>query len=241
MAAKKDEEKPAKASGGCLGRLVVLVVFLGLAGLGAAAFFVAQPQDLDDLEGRGPAAIGKAGRNLRAVLRNSLKDGYELSLSEEEINLHLRNTLEARQGGLLAKFVSLDEVAVRLEADRAEIIQVRSVMGRPLTLSMFVRVVQTELPTGTVRTEIIPNGGPYHEKVNRPMIGGRYGRLPVPEGFLLLVLPSFEKLAAVYRDAESSSPVREVDFIEEMLRIRIEDGRLVLDPRGPTGAMPGGF
>lgn len=241
MAAKNDEAKPARSSGGCLRRLMVLIVFLGLAGLGAAAYFVAQPQDLGDIDGRGPAAVGKPGRNLLAVLRNSLKDGYELSLSEEEINLHLRDTLAMEQGGLLAKWVSLDDVAVRLEDDRAEIIQVRSILGRPLTVSMYVRVVQTELPTGTVRTEIVPNGGPYHDSVNRPMIGGRYGRLPIPEGFLLLVLPSFEKLAGVYRDAEGSSPSREIDFIEEMVRIRIEDGRLVLDPRGPTASMPGGF
>ena len=62
-------------------------------------------------------------------------------------------------------------------------------------------------------------------------VGGRFGRLPVPQGFLLLVMPSFGKLAAVLAP--------EGDLVQEMARIRIEDGRLILDPRDPSESSMG--
>lgn len=223
---------------GCLTRLLGLAVFLCLAALGVGLWFVAQAQDLSDLDGTGAGAAGEA-RNLREVLARSLSGGHEVTLSEAEINRYLAATLKAEQGGLLAKEVDLEEVAVRLEDGRAEIILVRSLRGRPWTVSMFLRIEQVENPDGSIETRILRNGGQFHESVPNPPVGGRFGRLEVPEGFLHLVLPSFTKLAKVYRSGGAGEPL-EIDLIEEMSRIRIEDGKLVLSPFPSVGmGVPG--
>ncbi len=229
-----DEEKSPKRKGGCFGKLLGLFVFLGLGGLVVALYFISQPQDLSDLDGVGPSAAGTSSRDLKAVLANSLKGGYPVTLTEEDLNLYLRDTLRARQGGILEDRVGLKQVALRLEKDRVEVVILREIAGHPFTTSMYLRVSQTTDADSMVRTEISRNGGPYHESLPFPMKGGRFGRLAIPEGFLVLVLPGFSELVTVFRDPTAKDPVLEIDFIEEMSRIRIEEGKLVLDPRPPT-------
>ncbi len=104
-----EKERPLpKPKSGCLGKLTTLAVFAGLVGLGGALYTISQPQDLSDITGYGPSAVGKDSRNLKAVLKNATEGGYPLKLSEEEINLYLRDTLEFEQGGLLAEWVKLE-------------------------------------------------------------------------------------------------------------------------------------
>lgn len=238
------KEAPPKPKGGCLSKLATLVVFVGLIGLGAAIYFIAQPQDLSDIAGRGPAAVGKESRNLKAVLKNATEGGYPLKLTEEEINLYLRDTLAFKQDGALAEWVKLEGVMVRLEDGRAEVIMERSIMGYPMTVSMYLRVEQTEKPDGGIQTRIFRNGGLYQEWLPKPAVGGRFGQLPVPEGFLLTVMPAFQKLAQIYREPVPAGsmlrrkPVKEIDFIEDMARIAIEDGQLVLDAAPNVRMMP---
>ncbi|MGB6221421.1 hypothetical protein [Haloferula sp.] len=238
-----DKEKAPEPKSGCVGKLAVLFLLAIIGGLATALFFISQPQDLSDIAGYGARAEGKDSRNLKSVLENSLKGGYELTLNEQDINLYLRDSLEVKQGGLLASEVSFEDVCIRMKDDYAEIIMVRLIADHPFTLSMFLRVEQSELPDGTIRKEIVRNRGPYHPSIPRPGVGGRFGQLPVPEGFLLLVLPAFEKLAGVFRDPDSKTPVEALDFVEEMARFSIVDGKLVLDPQPNTSEMmaPGGF
>jgi hypothetical protein len=103
-------------------------------------------------------------------------------------------------------------------------------MGQPLTLSMFVRVEQTLSMKGTTQTTVLRDGGPFLPELPRTeriVKGGRFGQLVIPQGFLLLVLPAYEKLATAYR--------KELELgFEEMSRITMSDGKLVLDPR-PEG------
>jgi hypothetical protein len=235
------EEKtppPPKPKGSCLGKLMALFSFAGVAGLGVAIFFITQPQDLSDIKGR-PSGLTPPPktRDLAAVLKNSVDRNYPLTLTEEEINLYLRQTLASKQGGFLGSQVSLDAVSVRLEEGRAEIITERTVAGRPLTLSMYVRVEQHIDVHGKTRTMIAREGGPFFPKVERTekfAKGGRFGQLVVPQGFLLLVMPQFEKLAKIYENELHLG-------FEEMSRIKLEKGKLVLDPRadGGSGLMPG--
>lgn len=225
------DEKTVRPRGSCLGKLLALFSAAGIGGLGVALWFLFQPQDLSDIEGIGPASAGKSSRNLQEVLKSSVRRSYSLTLSEEEINLYLRQTLEAKQGGWLGSFVELRGVCVRLEEDLAEIIMERSVMGHAFTVSMFVRVEQNETLQGVERS-VLRDGGPYMEDAPRLKRGGRFGKLVIPQGFLLLVLPSFEKFAGVY--------AKEIgEGIEEMSRIAIREGKLVLDPR-PDGGGGGG-
>ncbi len=239
---KDEPTQKVRKKGGCLGRLVALFTLAALAGLGVGVFFVLQPQDTSDIAGTGSAAVTQKARDLRVVLRNASEKGYELSLTEDEINRYLAQTLKASQTGPLAELASIRQVAVRLEDGRAEVVITREVAGRPLTVSMYFRVEQLESPDGSVSTQIHLDGGGYHEELPRPLVGGRFGRVPVPQGFLVLVLPAFQQLAEVYRSPPDESgrliPEKEIDFIEDMARIRIEKGKLVLDPVGARAMVP---
>ena len=231
------DDKPSKPRGSCLGKLVVLIALLGVAGLGAAVYFIGKPQDLGDIQGRasGPTAAAPVP-DLGVVLKRAIDENYKITLTEEQVNRYLQQTLAAKQGGVLGEFVTFTGVSVRLEDNRAEIIMERSFMEHPLTLSMFVRVEQTLDVQGRTQTTVMRDGGPFVPdlpRLERLVKGGRFGSLVVPQGFLLLVLPGFEKLADAYKNELHLG-------FEEMSRITIADGKLILDPRADGGqADPG--
>lgn len=222
----KDEDKK-KAKGGCLGKLMGLIVFATIVGLGAAIYFVTQPQDLTDLQ-ESPESSGevdRSARDIQEVLRKAIQGDYSVRLSEKELNGWLESQLDLNQGGELGANVSLRRVWVRLTDDVAEVIFERDVAGFPMTTSMFLQVEQLETAEG-MRTNVHLHGGGYHELLPIPARGGRFGQLTVPQGFLNLVLPDFQKLAEVFQ------PEIKLGF-EEMASIKIEDGYLVLDPSAP--------
>lgn len=219
--------------GGCVGGLVKLLGFVGLIALGCGLYFVSQSQDLTDLT-TSLERQETAPRDLREVLEKALDGDYGISLSEGEINSYLRRVVEAKQGGQLDKWVKLENVYVRLEEGRAEVVLERSVMDYPFTVSMYLRVVDSNSANGTPMRGIMRNGGPYHPSLPVPSIGGRFGRLSVPEGFLYLVLPSFSELVKLFRDASSQNSRLEIDMIEQMAQITIEPGVLSLEPLPPV-------
>ncbi len=230
--AKDEEEKP---KGGCLGKLFGLIVFLVVVGLVAALFFVSQPQDLNDLGGNSPAATTQtsAPRDMEAVLTKSIEGDYSVVLTEKELNEWLGRELKLKQTGELAKWVGMKRVWVRLQEDVAEIIVEREIAGRPFTTSMFLKIDQVESAKG-ISTQIHLHGGGYRDSAPRPTRGGRFGRLVVPQGFLILVMPEFQKVAALFE--------KEIDLgFKRMARIKIKDGQLELDPRQPKRTIDTSF
>jgi hypothetical protein len=221
-----DPQQP-KSGGGCFSKLLFLVLLAALGGLGLALVAVAVPQDLSDLGGRSPAARSESTRDLKLVLKNAIDRGYPLTLSETEINQWLAKTVVARQGGVLNEGIKLEGVWVRLEEGRAEVIMERSILGKPFTVSMFVQVERVEGPKGQM-TEVNLHGGSYHKDVPNPPMGGRFGKLVIPQGFLLLVMPAYEKLATLLKE--------EIELgFQEMSKITIENDRIILDPRQTMG------
>ena len=230
------EETKEKPKGSCLGRLAALFVVVVIGALGTAVWFIMQPQAMGDLAGRGDSAVQSRSRDVVAVLSNALEKGYPVTLSEEDINSYLKRTLKPAQGGFLGQWVKLEGAAVRLRGDVAEVILVRSILGRPFTVSMFLKVEMTESADGKITKFVHRHGGKYHEMLSMPMRGGRFGKLVVPQGFLILIWPSMESLAKVYE--------KELKLAgEEMARVKIEDGKVTLDPRPNTRSvpLPGGF
>jgi len=224
--ANDEKSPPAQANPrGCFFRLLVLVLLLCAVGLGFAIYFITLPQDLSDIHGYSPDSRALLRRDIRIMLQNSHDRSYPVTITEGEINQWLLGVLKAKQGGLLADKVSLDGVWARLEDGRAELVLERKVMGKPFTVSMYLQIEQTENESGA-KTEINFHGGPFHKYLPFPRCGGRFGQLPVPQGFLLLVMPSFKNLAAVFPEELRLG-------FEEMTRIKIEKGRLTLDPRVP--------
>lgn len=219
------DDSKAKSGGGCLSKLMVLFLLVTATGLGTAAFFAVRPQDLTDVGGYGSAANHGNARDLKVVLQNAINRGYAVTLTEAEINQWLAKVLATKQGGVLGEKVSLDRVWVRLLDGHAEVIMERRVMGRPFTVSMFLRPEQLQGLKG-VENNVHLDGGPYHPDVPYPPRGGRFGRLVVPQGFLILVRPAYAKLAELFQDEIHLA-------FERMSRVKIEKGGLVLDPRDP--------
>lgn len=207
---------------------MIFGVVMFIAALGYALLLIYQPQNLSDIGTGEDPAHPVTARDLPQVFSKAIEGSYPLRVSEEEINAYLEKTLSARQGGALGAVVTLEKVLVRLENERAEIIMVRKCAGRTLTTSMWVAIEQTEDDQGRVETHIDPNGGPmqFLPFIDR---GGRFGRLVVPQGFLHLVQSSYASLAGLYPEEIRLG-------FEEMARIRIEEGALVLDPRHDQGA-----
>lgn len=234
------DSKKNKSGGGCFRNFIVLVVLLGTIGIGVGYFFIAQCQDLSDIGGYGPVAKATPVRDLKVVLKNSIDRGYTVNLTETEINQWLGRTLKTKQGGLLAGKISLERLWVRLDEGFAELIMERRFMGKSFTVSMFLKIEQIQGP-GEAMTEVHLQGGPYHINLPHsklgwvshecpppfPSRGGRFGKLVVPQGFLLLVLPSFKKLPDLFTEEINLA-------FKEMARIKIEKNRLVLDPKEPS-------
>jgi hypothetical protein len=217
--------------GGCFGRLILLFLLALFAGLLAAVYCMAVPQEASDLDlsrsGAGNGPNGPPTRDLSAVLAKSLQHGHSLAIRESEINQWLTHTLHCEQSGLLARWVTLDRVRVRLENEYAEVILQRSVMGRPVTVSLFVSIHQTTDEQGRTHKQIQLHRGPYTESLPRPRRGGRFGSLVVPEGYLYCIQPSFRRLAMVYEKELRLA-------FEEMAEVRFEKNRLILLPRPAT-------
>jgi len=226
-----NEEKPTQANPrGCFSKLLVMILTVCAVGLGFALYFMAQPQDLSDIHGYTQESRAAVPRDIRSMLQNSLDRSYPVTLTESEINRWLLATLKTKQGGLLADSVSLDGVWVHLEDGRAEVVLERKVLGKPFTVSIYLQIEQSESDSGAT-TAVQFHGGPFHPYLPFPKCGGRFGRLPVPQGFLHLVMPSFEKLAAAFPD--------ELRLFKDMARIKIEDERLTFDPRLPQQPVSG--
>jgi hypothetical protein len=225
------EEKPEKRRGGCLRGLMTLVTLAGVVGLGTCVWFIFQPQDLSDIKGWGPAAAGQRSPDLISVLTKAQNGVYPVTLTEEQINLYLRDHLQLKQGGFLSSFVEIHSVVVRITQERAEVVMERTVFGHPFTTSMYLRVESVRDITGRTSKEVMRDGGDYFKDLPRLKRGGRFGKLEVPQGFLILVLPSFEKLATALNQEIAAS-------VGDMPRVTLSKGKVLFDPREEGDAKP---
>ncbi len=216
-----EPDYPAKA--GCFSRLISLFVFVLLIGAGVCIYLAAQPQDLTALKRAAADSAPASKREMKDVLKNAVDRGYPVPLSEAQINAWLSRTVSGRQTGAPQLKASFKNVWVKLEDGLAEIIMERDVMGYALTTSMFLQIEKRESAEG-MRTEIMLDGGAFHPSFPKPPRGGRIGQLVVPQGFLLLTMPAYEKLATLL--------TTEIDLgFREMSAIKFEKGKLTLDPR----------
>jgi len=220
-----DEKVKPKPKGGCLTRLAGFFILLTLGAFAVALYFVAQPQSLADVD----SGQGEPLRDISVTLKESLERGFPVTLKEGEINAWIAQRLVAKQGGLLSGAASIDAVKVRLEEGVAEIIVARTVFGHPLTTSLYVKVEHSETVEGSQK-ELKFQAGPYDSDFPGLLKGGRFGKLVVPQGFMKLVFPEYEKLAAAF------APELEQGF-QEMAKIEIQKDRLILNPihaQGPV-------
>ncbi len=183
-------------------------------------FLVMQAQNTQSLETA--AASVTTQRDLNDVFVRAREGAYKITISEEELNAYVARKLAMKQGGALAGVVSLEKILIRLEEERAEVITVRKVFGKTFTTSLWLTIEQTENASGEVATSFDLSGGtmPILHKIKK---GGRFGRLTVPQGFLLLTKSAHIQLVDVFAEDIRNG-------IEEMGRIQIRKGALELDP-----------
>ena len=228
---KKGEDKKPKKSG-CL-KPAFFLIFLLIGALGAGVYFTFEPQDLSDIDGyrEEPAAIPPTGRDLAAVLRASQSRLTPATITEEEINDYLSRTLRLDQVGITKGFVTLRGVWVRLESGHAEVILEREInfenFSRRHTVAMHLAFTQTIDPNVGFSTGFNPLGhtDSFIDRMTAPN-AGRLGKVPVVEGYLVLVRDSFVELLNAYPEIKT--------VFEELLgagmRVGIEEGRLVITP-----------
>lgn len=206
---------------GILFRVLILVVCFGFI---SVIYMIFQAQDLSDIDGYKSSSTSP--RNIHEVLSKAVEGNYSVTLTEADINQMLENELVAKQGGMFSSDASIKRVLVRLKDGLAEVIILREVFGKEMTVSMYIQIQQTEDRDG-ITTKIHPHSGNYEKDSVLPDVGGRFGRLNVPEGFLRAVLPDYVKI--------SEALAEEIDLgFDKMARFKIEENRVTLDPRKPT-------
>lgn len=204
---------------GLLLRLIFLSLFLSALSLSWAFYKATRPLS------RPPGDSLLPERDLKEVLEKGIDKQYAVTLSEAEINQWLERSLTLKQVGFCSGFVSLKRVWVTFENDIAEVVLEREIFGKSQTISMYLQVLKVQTDHGT-ETTVNRSGGPMLELVPSIKSGGRIGELVVPQGFLLLAMPSYAQLAAAVEEELNLG-------IGEMAKVTFKHGEVILDPRPP--------
>ena len=206
---------------GKLFRALILIICFGFL---SVIFMIFQAQDLSDIDGYKSSSTSP--RDIQQVLSKAVEGNYSVTLTEADINQMLANELVAKQGGMFSSDASIKRVLVRLKEGLAEVIILREVFGVEMTVSMYIQIQQHEDKDG-ITTKIHLHSGNYEKASSLPHVGGRFGKLRVPQGFLMAVVPDYVKI--------SDALAEEIDLgFEKMARFKIEENRVTLDPRKPT-------
>lgn len=173
------------------------------------------PQDLSDLEGRNQDGTSSPpSRNLERVLENAANQGIKVTLSEKELNQWLASKVAGTQEGVLASSVSYRGTWVRLKEGSAQVLFEREAFNRLHTIAMNVEIDQ-----------LIEGNNQMSSKIN--WAGGRLGQMPVPQGYLMLVMSSYEELATALAPEMRSLK----SLLEGKATVEFQEGKIVFEPR----------
>ena len=208
-------------------KIFLVSTVLLVAGLGYGVYGSFQGQDLSDINGYAETDRQPGNNNVSAMIASAANYRQSVEISEKLINTWLAEHIKARQEGLLADHVKLKGVWVRFEEEeggRAEIIIEREIKGFSHTVSMYLRVERKKKEDGTYTNYIHKDGGDFF---NLLAIGGRFGEIRVPQGFLLFTQDSFRSLSALF---ENEIGWIKKEIIKEAAgRIVFEEGKMRID------------
>lgn len=206
-----------------------LLCLLLVGGLCFAVWLIFQAQDMENLGGRSEADRATRPVDVPALIETAaLRSRQSVVLTEREVNTWLANQVRPVQEGVLSDKVKLTGVWLRFEktgGGRCEIILEREIDGKyPQTVSLFVKVERKKKANGTYTTQIRKDGGNFLGFIP---IGGRFGQLTLPQGFLLFTSASFDALTTLFQ--------QELELIEQGIirrgggKISFEDGEVHID------------
>ncbi len=192
-----------------------LCIFLVLLVIACLIYRAWTPQNMNKVSGYAlPDRENGYVQDIPGLLSRAQEANYPLFLTERDINLYLSRVVKGKQGGPIGVLARYEGVAVRLYDGYAEIILVRTMgNGYRQTVSMYVSPSSQETLNGPV--VVTEYSGP--DLLGALPVGGRIGKLPVPQGYLHFIRPAFISLA-------------------EALKPELE---LLLDPHRPIQIRPG--
>ena len=200
--------------------LLRLFIFGVLLAIGLCVYQAWVPVKLSSVQGYFsiPGEIAQSAPDLGRLIKRAQAGNYPLVLSEEDINRYLKKVILGKQAGPLGVLARYEGVAVKLHEGYAEVILVRRVgSGYRQTVSLFMRPSAQESLEGPI--VVVDYTGP--PLVGSLSLGGRWGRLPVPQGFMKLDKVGFEALA--------SSLKPELEYLLDVSRpIVIKKGELTI-------------
>lgn len=200
---------------------VLLLALILLVFLFTAITLSFLPQDLSDLEGRSEDGTSSPPtRNLERVLENAASQGIQVTLTEEEVNQWLASKVKGTQEGVLSSSVSYRGTWIRFKEGSAEILFEREAFNRIHTIAMNVEIEQLIEENNQMSTNI-------HWQ------GGRLGQMPVPQGYLLLVMSSYEELAKTLEPETRSLK----SLLQGKATLKFEEGKVTFEPRSTESSL----
>ena len=155
--------------------------------------------------------VVKAGVKPRDIMdelkQAAIKGSGMVEINEGELNRHLGRVLTARVTPSLGGWVKFDRLHVDLEPEVAHVTMMWDLHGHRSTATVDLKVER-------------------REKVFRiEVIGGAYGHLAVPRGFLRPLVPALRGLSEALHE--------EIQALFQMNEVTVAQNKLVLDPRYP--------
>ena len=203
--------------------LISLLVLGILAAIGGFVYFGWQGADLSDVSGRKGIAIGYV--DIERKVRNALNDNAVVTLTEAELNQYIAKNLKMKQGGFMKGFAKVTGVYVDLKPDLMEIFIEREIAQYGEKGKIKTDVFKPFRHTVSMKLKIfteVDESGRTTRKVEFP--GGTIGKAPTPGLMVTVVKDSFDQLAEHFKTET------ELGY-EKMTSIKVEDGKIILDPR----------
>ncbi|MES2598472.1 MAG: hypothetical protein V4662_24265 [Verrucomicrobiota bacterium] len=176
-----------------------------LSALAGAAWVAHRPVPLKSSEAAKPNA---KPRDLVDELKQAaIKGSGTVEIGEGELNRHLGRVLTGKMAPSLGQSVKFDRLNIDFEPEVAHLTLVWKVLGHPSTATVDLKVARLEK---VFRVEVV---------------GGAYGHLTVPRGFLRPLSPALRGLSDALHD--------EIQALFQMNEVTFTQNKVVLDPRFP--------
>ena len=180
-----------------------LLLLTGFSALSAALILAHLPAALPAL----PSGGGKAVEITDALKQAAIKGSGILEISQDEINRHLHREWKPSAAPKTPSWL-------QTTAPRVELTPKQCRLHLAWNLGSLERTACIDLDVQRL-----------NQAFRIEVLGGAYGRLPVPRGLLRPLLPALSQLRANFDP--------EIQALFQMNDIRIAQGKVVLDPRIP--------
>lgn len=212
--------------------ILVLLVLGILSGMVAFVYYGWQAKDMDGVSGREGISRGQFSFeyvDLESKLRNALNAYKEVTITEAQLNLYIAKKLKMSQGGYFKDFAKVKGVYVDLKPGEMEIFIEREIAqyahDGKIKTDVFKPFTHTVSMTVTIAKHETKDGKKGY--VGR-IPGGFIGNAPAPNSLVTLIKPSFDQIHDHFKT--------ELDLGYHKMRvIKVEEGKLVLDPRPGKG------